>query len=153
MNSAYRKQLKEIIENFRSTKWFVPFASSLQQHPVYGAIFGDMDDTELLYVQEIIQETIVEMVTGAKTKWWQLFARILENEPELFWAFRKVNNDKKNVEDPAFHELWKKMETLVYQYEGILTESMLKREMWLDKTVSAYYDIVLTYFPIYSLVQ
>lgn len=153
ITAEYTDQLDDIITKFVATKKYIPFFDDLEQHPLYGGLFADMNDVERRYTNDRITHAIQDNLTTYKTKSGQLFRRIYENEPELFWAFRAINNTKANIETDEFRTLGAQIAALVYKYEGVLTEPMLNREMWLDKTLSAYYDVVHTFFPLYGFVD
>ncbi len=153
MWEAYKEQVKNLIDNFASSREHVPFVWELEEHPAFWPIFKSLNDNEKIAINEIIKEYITESITKLKTKWWLLFKRFFDNNAELFWQFRSLNEDEQTSDTQEFQTLWKQIENEMFKLEGILTQAMLKREQWLEKTVDAFYSIVYRYFPLFSHIE
>jgi hypothetical protein len=112
-----------------------------------------LNEEERAKIKKIIDEYIVSKIESMKTKWWLLFKRFWESNPELFWQFRDLNEKEENIEKPEFHEAGKKVEQEMFKLEWILTERMFKQEKWLDKVVWSFYNIVYNFFPKYGRIE
>lgn len=146
-------QVKAIIENLDKSNKKVPYFHTLQVHPVYGQFFRDLDSEEIHRIQSIINEYIKEKITWLKTKWWELFRRFYAINQDAFWKFRELNSDEKNIDTIEFQQTGKLIEEQLFKFENILTQTMMKKPQWLDKTVSAYYDIAYSFFPLYNYIH
>jgi hypothetical protein len=82
-----------------------------------------------------------------------MFRRCYALHKDDFRAFRALNNDMGNVESEEFQQLGKMFEQELYKFEGILTKNMLKKAHGLDKTITAFYDIVYSFFPLFAQVK
>jgi len=74
---------------------------------------------------------------------------MIELHEDLFWEFRELNSDEKNIGTEKFDEIWGKIERKLYHFEQILTKNMMKRAMGLEKVTDAFYTIAVRYFPYY----
>lgn len=154
MNQEEMKQIQTIIANFHESKQFVPYLQDLEEHAMFWPIFKQLDQQDKKIVEAIINKYIVEHMKEQKTKWGELFKRFFDLHEEKFWKFRTLNNpiyDQENNNE--FQELWKEIENDLFVYEWILTEKMLQQEKWLDKVISAFYNIVYSYFPKMNMVK
>jgi len=146
-------QIKNIIQNFESTKEYIPFISGLLEHPTYGPIFQALSNEEQWEVDEIITQYIIEKVKSLRTKWWLLFKRFFENENKKFWKFRRMNENEEFSHSEEFQILWKEVEEEMFKLEWILTQAMMKKAQWLGKTVEAFYNVVYSFFPLYGNIE
>lgn len=152
MQASEIEQIKNILLNLESSKKRIPYLSDLQKHPVFWNIFCNLSKKEEEEINNVIKEYIDEKLELIKkTKWWQLFSRFAESNPELFRKFRELNDSISD--DKNFQELWKQVETEMFKLEGILTEKMLKQEKWLDKVVDSFYNIVYLFFPRFNEIE
>lgn len=147
------QQIKNIITNLEEKKWYIPYMSELENHDVFWPIFNSLDIEQKKDVKKIIDEYIVSKIESMKTKWWVLFKRFYEIDPDLFWTFRDLNEKEENVESIEFQETWKKVEQEIFKLEWILTERMLKQEKGLDKVIGSFYNIVYNFFPKYGKIE
>jgi hypothetical protein len=100
------------------------------------------------------KDQLIDQIMNPKTKGWEYFQRFYENQPDLFWKFYELNHsDGVNTSTGSeFQILWKQVEMQMFQLESILTS----RQMWgksTDKTVTAFYDLVASYFPLYGKIE
>lgn len=100
------------------------------------------------------KQIIIESITNPKTKGGEYFQRFYENHTDLFWKFYELNhtNEVDTSTGSEFQILWKQVEMQMFQLENILTS----RQMWsksTDKTVTAFYDLVASYFPLYGQIE
>lgn len=112
-----------------------------------------MDDADKQSIEQLIHDYMVNKIEGLKTKGGELFRRLYENHTDEFWEFRKLNGDEKNTDTQEFQTLGKKIEDKVFFYEGVLTESMIRNDKGLEKTVSAYHAIVYSFFPLFGRIE
>lgn len=153
METKDLQQVKAIIENLDESKKSVPYYKDLAEHPVYGQFFKDLDSEEIEAVQEIINEYIYELIQSYKTKGGEMFRRFYAINKDEFWKFRELNADETYAETEEFQKIGKKLEKQLFKFEGILTQNMLKKPQWLDKTIGAFYDIVYRFFPLYNQIK
>ena len=100
------------------------------------------------------KEELIEKITNPTTKWGEYFQRFYENQPDLFWKFWELNTDNEvdTSTGSEFQVLWKQVEMQMFNLENILTS----RQMWwksTEKTVTAFYDLVASYFPLYGQIE
>ena len=152
MNTKEVEQIKNIVKNFEDQKHHIPFMIELKKHPVFGPLFSELDKKQEDQIQKIIKDYIIEKLSNTKTKWAELFKRFYDVNTDAFWEFRNLSEDYENNQK-RFQELWKKLEKELFKYEWILTEPMLKQEKWLEKVVTAFYNIVYTYFPLFNNIE
>lgn len=153
MGEDYKDQIKNLINNFTTSRGHVPFFWELEQHPAFGPAFKALNHNERIAVNQIIKESIEDKITNLKTKWGQLFRRFFENNTAKFWEFRTMNEDASKTNTPAFQKLWKEIENEMFTLEWILTQAMMKREQGLEKTVDSFYTIVYCYFPLFGKIE
>ena len=154
MNQQSKDQIFQLLSNIEENKKIIPTFSDMCKHPLLWARFSAMEWKEKSEIQECINEYVkMKIETLWKTKWWQLFQRFYESENELFWKFRKLNENDETVSTPEFQEIWKKVENEMFRLEWILTDRMLKQEKWLDKVVDSFYNIDYANFPRYNSVE
>ena len=152
MKTQETEQIKNILSNMENSQKKIPYLSDLEQHPVFWSIFSQLSAKEKREVEELISSYIIEKVESIKkTKGGQLFARFMDAQSELFWAFRKANDTNYSGND--FQTLGKAVETEIFKLEWILTEKMLKQEKGLDKVIDAFYNIVYLFFPRYNEIE
>ncbi len=147
------QQIKNIIINLEEKKWHIPYMSELENHDIFWPILNSLDIEKKKDVKKIIDEYIVSKIESMKTKWWVLFKRFYEIDPDLFRTFRDLNEKEENVGSIEFQEIWKKVEQEMFKLEWILTERMLKQEKGLDKVVGSFYNIVYNFFPRYGKIE
>ncbi len=153
MQAAQQEQMMTIISNLEATNKKIPYFSELEQHPVFGAVFKDLDQREKQQVEKIIENYLLQKVEEIKkTKGGQLFARFVENDLPTFWEFRTLNAPENN-DQQRFQELGKIVEDELFKLEGILTERMFKQEKGLDKVIDAFYTIIYLFFPRFSEIE
>ncbi len=100
------------------------------------------------------RKIIIDSIMNPKTKWGEYFQRFFENHTDLFWKFWELNRDldTDTSSGSEFQTLWRQVEMQMFQLENILTS----RQMWSkssDKTVTAFYDLVASYFPLYGQIE
>ena len=90
------------------------------------------------------------------TKWWEYLKLFYENDTDLFTKFRELNNnpDTDTSSGSEFQQLGRKVEMELFRLEWLLTAKQTgSKAKWLDKTVSAFYDLVESYFPMYGKIE
>lgn len=152
MKKEELEQIKNIIKNFEDQKSYIPFIWELEKHPIFGPLFKPLDKSQRDQIQKIINDYILEKINNSKTKWWELFKRFFDVNTDMFWEFRRLNEDFYNNEK-KFQEVWRKVEKELFKYEWILTAPMLKQEKWLEKVVTAFYNIVYMFFPLFNNIE
>jgi hypothetical protein len=124
------------IEQLQKQLGYIPYTFQMQK--------------ELVCSPEEAENTIKKYIHTAasseKTKGTQLFQRFYENEADLFWQFRALNEDKNNIKNHEFHRIWEKVQAKLWNLEHILTDKMIKRDT--DRTVTAFYDHARLFFPL-----
>lgn len=120
--------------------WYIPFPA---QYATYS-------NSSLEDATSAIKDYIHDIVSSEKSKWVQLFQRFYDNESELFWKFRNLNEQKPTPSPWLFHEVGDLVQQKIWNLEYILTSSMVKRPT--DKTITAFYDHVRLFFPYYDSV-
>jgi len=153
MNDFEIQQVQNIIINLEEKNWFIPFYSDLENNKTFWPIFKSAPTEQKEQIKKIIDNYIKEKLSWfIKTKWWQLFKRFFEAYNDLFWKFRKLNeNPEQNMDE--FQKIGKQVEHEMFKLEWILTERMLNQEKWLDKVVSSFYNIVYNFFPKYNQID
>lgn len=147
------QQIKQLIDNYTTQYKKVPFFDDLVRHPQFGVFFQWLDKNNVDIVQSILHDYIEEKIASFSTKGGELFRRFYDVHSDVFWQFRQLNMNEQNIQDPSFQQIGKEVEKTLFTYEGILTEKMLNRAEWLDKTMAAFYDIVYMFFPLYGKIQ
>jgi hypothetical protein len=153
MNVQEKEQIKNLINNFESSRAHVPYLVELEEHPSFWPIFQSFSDEEKDIVNQIIQEYIEDKIAWLKTKWGQLFRRFFDNDTEKFWEFRDLNEKESFTSSEEFQKLGKEIENEMFRLEWILTQAMMWREAWLAKTVESFYSIVYSFFPRFSSIE
>lgn len=153
MSPKEKEQIQLIIDNFTTQYKHVPFMDELATHQVFGPLFADRTQKEKDAIQGIINEYIDDKIQQFKTKWGELFRRFYHVNQQLFRKFRNYNVSIQSTKDSEFQILGKQVEQELFKYEGILTEKMLNRPEWLDKTLAAFYDIIYMFFPYYNSIS
>jgi hypothetical protein len=152
MQPQDKDQILLIIHNLDQTKKYVPYFSDLVEHPHYGAIFRGLDSEEIIQVQNCINEYITQQLQGYKTKWGEMFRRFFALHQDLFREFRRLNGEPNAEDTENFQTLGKTVESELYKFENMLTQTMIKKPQGLDKTLAAFYDIAYRFFPKYNLI-
>lgn len=124
------------LEQLQKQLWYIPFPQQFSQE----------NDIPLEESEKAIQSYIHTLACSEKTKWITLFQRFYDNESELFWTFRALNADKKNIKNPEFHRIGEKVQAKLWNLEHVLTDKMIKRDT--DRTVTAFYDHARLFFPL-----
>lgn len=153
LSSQERDQIWQIITNLYTTTKKIPFVQTLLRHPAYGQAFHAFEPEKLADVQQLIHEWILDFLGRLTTKGGQLFSRLLEIDAEKFRKFRDLNADEAMAESAEFQVIGRWMEDQLFKLEWILTAQMLKKAQWLDKTVSAFYEIAYAVFPYLGKVE
>lgn len=154
MNETEKSQLLALIANIEETRKIIPTFSDLENHPIFWANFRSMTADKVSQVRELINSYIAEHIFSFhKTKWWQLFARFFESQPDLFRKFRELNENTETASSPAFQTVWKQVENELFKLEWILTDKMINQEKGLDKVIEAFYNIVYLFFPRFNLLD
>ncbi len=99
---------------------------------------------------------LIAQITHPKTKWAEYFLRFYENHTDLFWKFRELNHDTATDTSSwsEFQQLGRKIEAQMFYLENLLTSRQTgDKAKWLDKTVTAFYDLVESYFPLYGKIE
>lgn len=145
------QQINNLIRNLEEKKNYVPYFSELERHEVYWQFFKWLPLDQKTEIKEIINAYIKEKISWlTKTKWGQLFKRFCDNQEDLFWTFRNLNEFWSHSTPDIFQKIWKQVEQEMFKLEWILTEKMLDQEKWLDKVISSFYNIVYSFFPKYN---
>lgn len=148
------QQINSLIRNLEEQKNHIPYLSELEQHEVYGQFFKWLPLDQKAEIKEIINGYIKEKIVWlTKTKWGQLFKRFCDNQEDLFWTFRNLNEYGSNATPDIFQKTWKQVEQEMFKLEWILTEKMLDQEKWLDKVIWSFYNIVYSFFPKYNEIE
>lgn len=147
------QQIKQLIDNYVTQYKKVPFFQDLANHAQFWVFFQWLDKKNTQIVQSILHDYIEEKIASFSTKGGELFRRFYDVHSDIFWQFRQMNMEEKNTETGLFQKVGKDIEQILFTYEGILTEKMLNRAEWLDKTLAAFYDIVYMFFPLYGRIQ
>lgn len=100
------------------------------------------------------KDQLIEQINNPTTKWAEYFKRFYENHTELFWKFYELNHvawvDISSGSE--FQILWEQIEMELWKLENILTS----RQIWwrsTEKTVTAFYDLVESYFPLFGKIE
>ena len=152
MQPQDKDQILLIIRNLDQQKKYVPYFSDLVEHPHYGVIFRWLDSEEIKQVQTCIDDYIKEELQGYKTKWGEMFRRFYALHQDVFREFRRLNGEPNAEDTDAFQTLGKTVESELYKFENMLTQTMMKKPQGLDKTLAAFYDIAYRFFPKYNLI-
>jgi len=102
------------------------------------------------------RQEIIDTIMNPKTKWWEYFQRFFENHTDLFWEFYELNHDKNTDTWPwsPFQKLWRQVESQMFYLENLLTSRQMgAKSTGLDKTMTAFYDLVASYFPLYGKIE
>lgn len=153
LSPASITQIKTLVENFATQKKRIPYTQDLLDHPIYGPAFAQMSQEDQNEIDTVIDDYIHTSIQDLSSKWGELFRRVYAMNKDMFYEFRGYNSSVDYVESKEFQVLGKHFEKEFFKYEGILTSSMSKRSYGLDKVVTAFYDIVHTYFPFFSSIQ
>ena len=153
LSSVETTQILQIITNIDEKNKKVPYLHELETHPIFGQFFVDLDADQKEEVQLIIQWYIKSKIEGLKTKWWEFFRRFYNLNKDDFRLFRDLNSTKDNIITKDFQDIGKDLEQELFKFENMLTQNMWKRGYGLDKVVSAFYDIVHSFFPRFSFVE
>ncbi len=152
MQPQDKDQILLIIRNLDQQKKYVPYFSDLVEHPHYGVIFRWLDSEEIKQVQTCIDDYIKEELQGYKTKWGEMFRRFYALHQDTFREFRRLNGEPNAEDTESFQTLGKTVESELYKFENMLTQTMMKKPQGLDKTLAAFYDIAYRFFPKYNLI-
>ncbi len=152
MQPQDKDQILLIIRNLDQQKKYVPYFTDLVEHPHYGVIFRWLDSEEIKQVQTCIDDYIKEELQGYKTKWGEMFRRFYALHQDAFREFRRLNGEPNAEDTDAFQTLGKTVESELYKFENMLTQTMMKKPQGLDKTLAAFYDIAYRFFPKYNLI-
>jgi len=100
------------------------------------------------------KQTLIDIIMNPKTKWWEYFQRFFENHTDLFWKFYELNhtNGIDISTGSEFQIIWKQVEMQMFQLESILTSRQMGWKST-EKTVTAFYDLVASYFPMYGYIE
>lgn len=102
------------------------------------------------------KQSIIDSIMNTKTKWWEYFKRFYENHTDLFWKFRELNHTP-NVDVETWSEFQKfgrEVESQMFYLENLLTAKQTwSKSSGLDKTVTAFYNLVESYFPLYGKIE
>lgn len=102
------------------------------------------------------KESMIAKISNPSTKWGEYFLRFYENHTDLFRKFRELNqNDSTDTSSGSeFQQLGRKVEAQMFYLENLLTAKQTwAKAKWLDKTVTAFYDLVECYFPMYGRIE
>ena len=100
------------------------------------------------------KESLIEKITNPTTKGGEYFQRFYENHTDLFWKFWELNTDAgvDTSTGSEFQVLWKQVEMQMFNLENILTSRQTGSKST-EKTVTAFYDLVESYFPLYGKIE
>lgn len=100
------------------------------------------------------KEELIEKITNPTTKWGEYFQRFYENQPDMFWKFYEFNHtDGVDISTGSeFQTLGKQVEMQMFNLENILTSRQTGSKST-EKTVTAFYDLVESYFPLYGKIE
>jgi len=153
LTSEQTAQVVQILSNLDAKNKKVPYLQDLQEHTIFGQFFLDLDADQKQEVEQIIQWYIKSKIEGLSTKWGEFFRRFYNLNKDSFRLFRELNMSKENIETADFQDIGKELEQELFKFENMLTQNMGKRSYGLDKVVSAFYDIVHSFFPWFSFVK
>lgn len=151
MKPEEKEQMKNIIANIEEKRKIIPTYHDLCQNQTFWPLFQKMDAKQQSEINELINEYIKEKLKKiTKTKGGQLFSRFAENNEELFWEFRKLNENDETASTKEFQTIGKQIEQEVFKMEGLLTDKMINQLKGLDQVVSSFYNIIYLFFPRYN---
>lgn len=100
------------------------------------------------------KQSIIDTIMNPKTKWGEYFQRFYENHTDLFWKFYELNHTEgvDTSTGSEFQILGRQVEMQMFQLENLLTA---RQTGWksTEKTVTAFYDLVARYFPLYGRIE
>lgn len=146
-------QIIQIVTNLDTKHKKVPYFHDLANHTMYGQFFVDMTTEQQNEVNDIIHWYIKSKIQAGKTKGGEFFRRFYALNQDNFRLFRDLNEHQENIKTDDFQVIGKEIQQELFKFENMLTRNMTKRWYGLDKVVSAYYDIVHSFFPWYSFVE
>lgn len=152
-STTEKQQILQIITNLDSKNKKIPYLQDLQKHPMFWSFFEWFDMEQQRAYNQISREYMEEKIKWLTTKWGEFFRRFYALNKDDFWEFRELNEDQWYTDSEEFQEIGKKLQQELFKYENMLTSNMTKRWYALDKVVSAYYDIVHSFFPWFSFVN
>ncbi len=100
------------------------------------------------------KQALIEKIMNPPTKWGEYFQRFYENHTDLFWKFYTLNRDS-NVDTTSgseFQVLGSQVEMQMFHLENTLTSRQTGGKST-EKTVTAFYDLVESYFPLYGQIE
>ncbi len=153
LSPSETSQIVQIIKNIDDKNKKVPFRKDLENHPIFWQFFLELEKEQKNEVDEIINWYIKSKIEWLSTKWWEFFRRFYNLNKDNFRLFRDLNSVEDNIKGKDFQDIWKEIEQELFKFENMLTQNMGKRSYWLDKVVSAFYDIVHSFFPRFSFVE
>lgn len=154
MKPEENEQIKNIIGTIEEKKKIIPTFSDLCKDSTFGPLFQKMDTKQQQEIKEVIYEYIQEKLKKiTKTKGGQLFSRFVDNNKELFWKFRTLNENDDNTNTEEFQTVGKQIEAEIFKIEGILTEKMINQIKGLDQVLNSFYNIVYLFFPRYNSID
>lgn len=100
------------------------------------------------------KEELIEKITNPTTKGAEYFLRFYENQTDLFWKFYELNKTSgiDTSTGSEFQLLWKQVEMHMFTLENMLTSRQMGWKST-DKTVTAFYDLVESYFPLFGQIE
>jgi hypothetical protein len=88
------------------------------------------------------------------TKGKQSFNQLFKENKELFLQFRKLNKNKKHMQEnmEEFNKIWKKVEDMVNEAIDFLLLHQEWGKYWnySEKTSQAFKNYVKSFFPLYN---
>jgi len=140
------KQIRNLVISFYQKHKYFPLSEKLIDE--YKMFFPDnLDENIKQEINSFINSVILEEISKKWTKWWQIMLKILKNNDVLWKKFRSLNDDNW-IDNKDFQILWKKVETIIEQWESQLTEKLVwDKSMWIERASNAWYDMVYAIFP------
>ncbi len=102
------------------------------------------------------KESLIAKISSPTTKWGEYFLRFYENHTDLFRKFRELNQNESTDTSSGseFQTLGRKVEAQMFYLEDLLTSKQTgAKAKGLDKTVTAFYDLIENYFPMYGKIE
>lgn len=100
--------------------------------------------------------TELHKLLNPKTKGGEYLKILYDNHTELFLQFWEINHnpDTDTSSGSEFQRLGRRIESELFRLENLLTAKQTgNKAKGLDKTVTAFYDLVEEYFPLYGKIE
>ena len=149
-----KKQIESWIEYKETHENKIPFVSDFIKQ--FEPILWPIDNKKKQEIQQVIDEYIIKKLVSKTSKKNEIqFQYFYESYKDLFWKFRKLNEDKNIIKSShkdhkKFVELQKKIEKILIGYEEILIKKdWLNQPQWVNKTIKAWQKTIEKFFPLF----